>query len=294
MAFTTRPAGLPIHDDVSEKLGSLAHAWKEPPVVQFADAAQDHFLGFGRTRVVRFPANTRPRSSPAGRLAAWPPTATLIRGCRRKACGTSPPPDWPTLRQRQGSRRRSRHRRRVGVLPWNFPLLLAAWKVAPAFAAGCAIVLKPSEVTSLSALWLGQIATEAGLPDGVLNVVPGYGDPAGQALDQPLGVDKSALGLILEPLLGMFNPAPSAGAPPTRPTRIACRDLNAAEWDHLMLGYGRYTDSSNTAYSQSQCRAGRQPGTGRCMKQSVSDVACHQHRGSDDQPGPEDPARETD
>jgi hypothetical protein len=89
----------------------------------------------------------------------------------------------------------------------------------------------------------------------------------------------------------MFNPAPSAGA---RPTRIARRDLNAAEWDHLMLGYGRYTDGSNTAYSQSQCRAGRQPGTGRCMKQSVSDVACHQHRGSDDQPGPEDPARETD
>ena len=97
-------------------------------------------------------------------------------GWPSKIEGATIPVAWPNARVRS-------ERVPVGVvaqiLPWNFPLLLAAWKVAPAFAAGCAIVLKPSEVTSLSALWLGQIATEAGLPDGVLNVVPGYGDPAG-------------------------------------------------------------------------------------------------------------------
>ncbi|WP_406835621.1 aldehyde dehydrogenase [Streptomyces sp. AHU1] len=68
------------------------------------------------------------------------------------------------------------------VVPWNFPLTLAGWKVAPALAAGCTVVLKPSENSPLSALLLGRIAAEAGLPPGVLNVVGGTGPVAGRAI----------------------------------------------------------------------------------------------------------------
>ncbi|MGY6025126.1 aldehyde dehydrogenase [Streptomyces spinosirectus] len=75
------------------------------------------------------------------------------------------------------------------VVPWNFPLTLAGWKVAPALAAGCTVVLKPSENSPLSALLLGRIATEAGLPPGVLNVVNGEGPVAGRALGLHPGVD---------------------------------------------------------------------------------------------------------
>ena len=75
------------------------------------------------------------------------------------------------------------------VVPWNFPLTLASWKVAPALAAGCTVVLKPSENSPLSALLLGRIATEAGLPPGVLNVVNGNGPVAGRALGLHPDVD---------------------------------------------------------------------------------------------------------
>ena len=75
------------------------------------------------------------------------------------------------------------------VVPWNFPLTLAGWKIAPALAAGCTIVLKPSENSPLSALLLGRIATEAGLPPGVLNVVGGNGPVAGRALGLHPDVD---------------------------------------------------------------------------------------------------------
>ncbi|MFE2530991.1 aldehyde dehydrogenase [Streptomyces sp. NPDC059371] len=75
------------------------------------------------------------------------------------------------------------------VVPWNFPLTLAGWKVAPALAAGCTVVLKPSENSPLSALLLGRIATEAGLPPGVLNVVGGTGPVAGRAIGLHPDVD---------------------------------------------------------------------------------------------------------
>lgn len=78
------------------------------------------------------------------------------------------------------------------IIPWNYPLLMAAWKVAPALAAGCTIVLKPAEITPLTALELAAIAEEIDLPPGVLNVVTGPGSDVGQALvDHPL-VDKLA------------------------------------------------------------------------------------------------------
>ncbi|MGW6399204.1 aldehyde dehydrogenase [Streptomyces sp. NPDC055134] len=75
------------------------------------------------------------------------------------------------------------------VVPWNFPLTIASWKVAPALAAGCTVVLKPSENSPLSALQLGRLATEAGLPPGVLNVVTGDGPTAGRALGLHPDVD---------------------------------------------------------------------------------------------------------
>jgi len=76
------------------------------------------------------------------------------------------------------------------IAAWNFPLLLCGWKLAPALAAGCTVVMKPSEETPLSTLWLAELASEAGLPAGVLNVVPGRGDVAGRALVEHPAVDK--------------------------------------------------------------------------------------------------------
>ncbi len=78
------------------------------------------------------------------------------------------------------------------IIPWNFPLLMAAWKVAPALACGNAVVLKPAEQTPLTALELAAIAHEAGLPPGVLNVLPGFGETAGAALVAHPDVDKIA------------------------------------------------------------------------------------------------------
>ncbi|HAI29792.1 MULTISPECIES: aldehyde dehydrogenase family protein [unclassified Thalassospira] len=78
------------------------------------------------------------------------------------------------------------------IIPWNFPMLMAAWKVAPALAAGCSVVLKPSEVTPITALEYGVIAQQAGLPKGVLNIVTGLGPDAGQPLTDHPGVDKLA------------------------------------------------------------------------------------------------------
>jgi aldehyde dehydrogenase (NAD+) len=78
------------------------------------------------------------------------------------------------------------------IIPWNFPMLMVAWKWGPALAAGCTIVLKPAEQTPLTALRMGELAQEAGFPDGVINIVPGYGETAGDALVKHQGVDKIA------------------------------------------------------------------------------------------------------
>ena len=76
----------------------------------------------------------------------------------------------------------------AGVVPWNFPLMMAVWKSAPALAAGCSLIIKPAEDTPLTAIRVAQIAKEAGIPDGVFNVVPGFGD-AGEALGRHNDVD---------------------------------------------------------------------------------------------------------
>jgi phenylacetaldehyde dehydrogenase len=78
------------------------------------------------------------------------------------------------------------------IIPWNFPLMMASWKLGPALATGCCVVLKPAEQTPLSALLLGELIQEAGIPDGVVNIVPGYGETAGAALAAHPKVDKIA------------------------------------------------------------------------------------------------------
>lgn len=78
------------------------------------------------------------------------------------------------------------------IIPWNFPLLMAAWKLGAALAVGCTVVLKPAEQTPLSALRLGELILEAGFPAGVVNIVPGYGETAGAALSAHDDVDKVA------------------------------------------------------------------------------------------------------
>lgn len=78
------------------------------------------------------------------------------------------------------------------IIPWNFPLLMLAWKWGPALATGCTMVLKPAEQTPLSALRVAQLALEAGIPNGVINVVPGFGPTAGAALTGHMDVDKVA------------------------------------------------------------------------------------------------------
>src|SRR2546421_7004679 len=78
------------------------------------------------------------------------------------------------------------------IIPWNFPLMMAAWKIAPALACGNSVVLKPSEETPLSALLLGELLQEAEIPDGVLNVLPGRGEDAGARLAAHPDVDKIA------------------------------------------------------------------------------------------------------
>jgi aldehyde dehydrogenase (NAD+) len=78
------------------------------------------------------------------------------------------------------------------IIPWNFPALMVAWKWGPALAAGCTIVMKPAEQTPLSCLRMARLAQKAGIPDGVINVVPGFGPTAGAAIVKHPGVDKVA------------------------------------------------------------------------------------------------------
>ncbi|WP_159711753.1 aldehyde dehydrogenase family protein [Geminicoccus flavidas] len=78
------------------------------------------------------------------------------------------------------------------IIPWNFPLMMAAWKLAPALSVGCTIVLKPAEQTPLAAIRLGELVQEAGFPDGVVNIITGFGETAGAAIASHPDVDKVA------------------------------------------------------------------------------------------------------
>ncbi|MGB6413293.1 MAG: aldehyde dehydrogenase family protein [Candidatus Cybelea sp.] len=124
-----------------------------------------------------------------GELSAIVDTFEFYAGAATKNYGDTLPPPLPpylatTVREPVGV---------VGaIVPWNFPMLLASWKVAPALAAGCTIVLKPAHVTPLTAIELGRLALEAGVPEGVLNVVTGSRSGLGALLVDHPAVDKIA------------------------------------------------------------------------------------------------------
>ncbi|HEY8313655.1 MAG TPA: aldehyde dehydrogenase family protein [Candidatus Baltobacteraceae bacterium] len=133
--------------------------------------------------------NGKAISTAKGELGAIVDCFEFYAGAATKNYGDTLPAPMPnyvayTLREPAGV---------VGaIIPWNFPLLLASWKVAPALAAGCTIVLKPAPSTPLTAIELGRIALEAGLPEGVLNIVTGPGTELGQAIVEHPGIDKIA------------------------------------------------------------------------------------------------------
>ena len=133
--------------------------------------------------------NGKSISTAKGELSAIVDTFEFYAGAATKNYGETMPPPLPTYLA-------STVRDPVGVVgaivPWNFPLLLASWKVAPALAAGCTIVLKPSNVTPLTAIELGRLALEAGVPEGVLNVVTGSQSGLGNWLVEHPSVDKIA------------------------------------------------------------------------------------------------------
>ncbi|KAI4459740.1 aldehyde dehydrogenase-related [Holotrichia oblita] len=115
-------------------------------------------------------------------------TFRYYAGIADKSCGRTIPADAGLFSMTR--------REPVGVvgqiIPWNYPILMLAWKWAPALAAGCTVVLKPAELTPLTALAVAALAKEAGFPKGVVNVVPGYGPVAGQALTLHNDIDKIA------------------------------------------------------------------------------------------------------
>ena len=133
--------------------------------------------------------NGKPVATAKGEMGAIVDCFEFYAGAATKNYGNTMPAPMPgylasTLREPVGV---------VGaIVPWNFPLLLASWKVAPALAAGCTIVLKPAPSTPLTALELGKIALEAGLPEGVLNVLTGSTTDLGQAMVEHPGIDKIA------------------------------------------------------------------------------------------------------
>lgn len=134
--------------------------------------------------------------NPAGAMAG-PRAASTLRyyaGWPSKISGLTVPVDTPPGANHPGLTYVLREP--IGVvgqiIPWNFPLGMAVMKLGPALATGCTIVLKPAELTPLSALLLGRLIERAGFPEGVVNIVPGYGDPAGQAIAEHPDVDKVA------------------------------------------------------------------------------------------------------
>src|SRR5262249_29043908 len=153
---------------------------------KLAELVEQHLEEFAELESID---NGKPLS--VARVADVPLTADMFRymgGWTTKMTGTTIPWSVPneflsyTMREPVGV---------VGqIIPWNFPLLMAAWKLGPALAAGCTVVLKVAEQTPLSALRLGELIQEAGFPKGVVNILAGYGETAGAALAAHPDVDK--------------------------------------------------------------------------------------------------------
>jgi acyl-CoA reductase-like NAD-dependent aldehyde dehydrogenase len=144
----------------------------------------------------------------------------------------------------------------AAIVPWNYPLIITAWKVAPALAAGNSVVLKPATQSPLSALRLAELAAEAGLPDGVLNVVPGPGATVGDALARHPGVDKvsftgsTAVGKSLLRALGETDVKGVTLELGGKSPQLVLADVGDLEGAASTIGWGIFYNSGQT------CNAG--------------------------------------
>jgi len=109
------------------------------------------------------------------------------------------------------------------IIPWNFPLLMQAWKLGPALACGCTVVMKPAEQTPLTALRVGELMLEAGFPEGVVNLLPGYGPTAGAAIARHMDVDKVAFTGSTEVGHLIMRAAADTGTRWKKPEHRVCR-----------------------------------------------------------------------
>ena len=145
-------------------------------------------LSMASIRAAASRAAARPRAMPASRSVSVAKAADLplTIKCYRYYAGWADKVHGKTIPIEGDYFCYTRHEP-VGVvgqiIPWNFPLLMQAWKWGPALATGCTVVLKPAEQTPLTALRVAELAQEAGIPDGVLNIIPGYGPTAGAAVN---------------------------------------------------------------------------------------------------------------
>jgi aldehyde dehydrogenase (NAD+) len=168
--------------------GRTKPAERQTILLRFADLVEQHFEEFAALDTLDMGAplsrtrNNRRRA--LGMLRYYAGLATTVEGRTVENSLLGGEYFSYTLREPVGV---------VGaIIPWNAPLSSSLWKIGPALATGCTVVLKPAEEAPLTPLWLGELALEAGVPPGVLNVVPGYGETAGAALARHAGVDKVA------------------------------------------------------------------------------------------------------
>ncbi len=152
------------------------------------------------------------------------------------------------------------------VVPWNYPLIITAWKLAPALAAGNSVVLKPAEQSPLSALALAELAAEAGIPDGVLNVVPGFGEEAGEALGRHVDVDKIAftgsvpVGRLFQRYAGESNGKQVSLELGGKSPQVVLADAADLQTVAEAIGWGIFYNAGQTCHAG---LAGRRAGAGR-------------------------------
>jgi gamma-glutamyl-gamma-aminobutyraldehyde dehydrogenase/4-guanidinobutyraldehyde dehydrogenase/NAD-dependent aldehyde dehydrogenase len=144
------------------------------------------------------------------------------------------------------------------VVPWNYPLIIAAWKLAPALAAGNSVVLKPAEQSPLSALALAELAAQAGIPDGVLNVVPGYGEEAGEALGRHDDVDKVAftgsvpVGRLFQRYAGESNGKAVSLELGGKSPQVVLADAGDLQAAAQAIGWGIFYNAGQTCHAGSR------------------------------------------
>jgi acyl-CoA reductase-like NAD-dependent aldehyde dehydrogenase len=144
------------------------------------------------------------------------------------------------------------------VVPWNYPLIITAWKLAPALAAGNSVVLKPAEQSPLSALALAELAAEAGVPDGVLGVVPGFGEEAGQALGRHPDVDKIAftgsvpVGRLFQRYAGESNGKAVSLELGGKSPQVVLADASDLQATAEAIGWGIFYNAGQTCHAGSR------------------------------------------